>query len=123
MQAPVLMTGATGWLGKRLLQVLCGGLPDLLETPEDREIRCLVPPGEGVTSIESASRQARVRVWRGDVRDPSSLAGLFAGAEGGTLYHCAGLIHPRWRTRDFLDRKSTRLNSSHSQQSRMPSSA
>ena len=33
------------------------------------------------------------------------------------------LYDTKWKTRDELDRKSTRLNSSHQPQSRMPSSA
>ena len=32
-------------------------------------------------------------------------------------------LRNRWRRKQLSDRKSTRLNSSHSQQSRMPSSA
>ena len=46
-------------------------------------------------------------------------ARLFAGEEQGYIYTRIGKAYRDWET----DRKSTRLNSSHSGESRMPSSA
>ena len=53
------------------------------------------------------------------------LAGTFGFALGGPIGAMLGVIagHSVDRIRNQKDRKSTRLNSSHSQQSRMPSSA
>ena len=52
---------------------------------------------------------------------------LFAGATIGSSYVIGWVtdevLVPSVQTGDIRDRKSTRLNSSHSQQSRMPSSA
>jgi nucleoside-diphosphate-sugar epimerase len=38
---------------------------------------------------------------RGDLTDPSTLAGLFVGDEERIVFHCAGLIHPARFTREF----------------------
>ena len=51
------------------------------------------------------------------------IVGMGRGAEAGILVRDAALLESAGRMRAVLDRKSTRLNSSHSQQSRMPSSA
>lgn len=98
-----LVTGATGWLGRRLLKALREGLPDvpaLAEPREDRSIRCLVPTGAPLTSLAGLRD---VEVVRGDLRDPAALREFCHGAEGATLFHSAGLIHPRWFVRELFD--------------------
>ncbi len=43
----------------------------------------------------------RLTLATGDLTDPASLQALCRGAEGATLFHVAGLIHPKLWTRDF----------------------
>ena len=68
--------------------------------------RCLFPKGDGTPEATGASR--------GEKRTESgSLAGPYD----------AHRLSGKWGRCPILDRKSTRLNSSHSDRSRMPSSA
>ncbi|RPI61219.1 MAG: NAD-dependent epimerase/dehydratase family protein [Lysobacterales bacterium] len=76
-----IVTGAAGWLGRRMV-----------ETLRPRPVRSFVLPGETSTGD----------VVTGDVRNPGNCETLFAGARGATLFHCAGVVHPR-RVRDFFD--------------------
>lgn len=96
-----VVTGATGWLGRRLVDVLVNGLPDdpRFCQPEERlRVRCLVQPGEDATKLRALSD--RVEVVEGDVRVPADCSRLCQGAAGALLFHTAGVIHPR-RVRDF----------------------
>ena len=89
--AAVLLTGATGWLGSRFLEKLY----------EDRGtdvVRCLVPRGMDPSPLTAISDQ--VAVSAGDLQDAASLREFCRGAEGATLFHIAGIIHPRFR-REF----------------------
>jgi nucleoside-diphosphate-sugar epimerase len=98
----VLVTGASGWLGRGLVEALTHGLvdgPDLSEVGRGATIRCLVPEGEDCRALEAIS--PRVHVRRGDLRDPEATQAFCRGAEGADLFHCAGLIHPALFTRDF----------------------
>lgn len=96
-----LVTGAPGWLGSRLVEILAGdGNRDpfwarFSRAPE-RRVRCLVLPGYE-NGIPPAWDVERVT---GDVRDPKTLAGALEGVD--TVLHCVGVIHPR-RVRDFYD--------------------
>lgn len=99
---PILVTGASGWLGRRLVEVLTGGLPDVPDfaVPDRaRTIRCLVLPGEDSGALRAGGE--RVTCVEGDLTRPETLEAFFSGAAGATVFHCAGLIHPRWRVRDF----------------------
>lgn len=97
---PAVVTGAPGWLGTRLIEVLRAGLPELPVSAPDRRIRCLVPPGTPAAAI--AELPAGVELVTGDIREPRSLPDLFRGAEGATVFHLAGVVSPP-RTRDFYD--------------------
>ena len=95
-EPPTLVTGAPGWLGTRLVEVLARGLPDVpaLATPNpERRIRCLVLRGVSPRALTALS--PRVEAVEGDIGDPTSLASFFRGGEGATLLHLCGLIHPR----------------------------
>lgn len=99
--ALTLITGAPGWLASRLVRALLRGLPDvpsLAEPDPSRRIRCLALPG----SVTPAFRAMAVGVdlREGDLRDPRAVREFCAGGAGGTMFHCAGVIHPR-RTREF----------------------
>jgi len=82
----VVVTGAAGWLGRRLVQALACGLPDderLARPQPDLRIRCLVRPGEETAFLKSLS--SRVELVEGDVRTPGDCATLVRGAEGGRV--------------------------------------
>jgi len=69
----ILVTGSDGWLGSRLMEILA----------------CDVP---GVP----------IRTFSGDLRNLEDCVRFCDGAKGATLFHAAGIIHPR-RVRDFFD--------------------
>ncbi len=94
----VLLTGATGWLGRRVLSALLREIGDL-PTPrvEVAKLRALVPVGEPFHALTERG----VEVVQGDLRDPSALADFTKGAQDGLLIHVAGIIHPPGRTSYF----------------------
>jgi nucleoside-diphosphate-sugar epimerase len=97
-----LITGAPGWLGNRLLRALTQGLADIpaLSQPAEGPIRCLVLKGISTTVLTDISRN--VQRVEGDVRDRSSLKEFFRDADGATVYHLTGIIHPR-KVQEFYD--------------------
>ncbi len=97
----VLVTGASGWLGLSLVESLARGLADTegLGRPQpDLAIRCLVPPGQDGSALAAVSD--RVEVVSGDLRVAEDCARFCQDSRGATLFHTAGLIHPR-RVADF----------------------
>lgn len=99
----VLVTGATGWLGLRLVESLVRGLPEhhLLKQPRtDLRIRCLALPGQDTAALRKISD--RIEVATGDVRNAADCARFCEGAKGAVLFHTAGMIHPR-RVREFYE--------------------
>jgi nucleoside-diphosphate-sugar epimerase/choline dehydrogenase-like flavoprotein len=99
---PLLVTGAPGWLGGRFVETLVQGLSDdpRFATPDpSRRVRCLVQDGTDPAPLLALG--PRVEVVSGDLLDPASLAAFCREAEGTTLFHAAGLIHPQRWVRDF----------------------
>jgi len=86
-----LITGAPGWIGSRLVQALQAD-------PASPRLRCLVLPEVPAAALPAGDG---VEVVRGDLRDPAATQAFCRGAEGATLFHCAGLIHPARFTRDL----------------------
>jgi len=76
----VLVTGAPGWLGNRLVEVL---------RKDGRKVRCLVLKGSNTGFLESLHAD----IVEGDLLDKGSLADATDGVR--TVFHCAGLIHPK----------------------------
>jgi nucleoside-diphosphate-sugar epimerase len=94
-----IVTGSPGWLGTRIVHSLARGVADVPALgPTDRTTRCLVLPDADASELEALGAE----IVRGDVTDPGSLAKLFDGAAGATVFHAAGIIHPtrgasQWR--------------------------
>ena len=97
----VLVTGALGWLGRRLVEAVVCGLPDheALRAPgPDVRVRALIQPGQDASPLRKISD--RIEIIEGDIRSAADCARLAAGAQGAALFHTAGVIHPR-RVSDF----------------------
>jgi nucleoside-diphosphate-sugar epimerase len=99
-QSMAIVTGAAGWLGQRMVRALVHGLEDVPGCEgSERRVRALVLPGSDVTPLRSIG--SNVETLEGNVSDASSLAKLFEGARGATVFHTAGVIHPAGRTRQL----------------------
>lgn len=96
-----LVTGSTGWLGKRFVRLLAGRAfdhPALRDLPANMRLRCLVLPGENDSDLRAMG--LHVEVLHGDLRNPTDCARFVEGARGAYLFHTSGVIHPR-RVSDF----------------------
>lgn len=103
-QPLALVTGAPGWLGSRLIETLVTGLPDvpsLARGNPERPIRSLVLPGQPVAELRAMRPGGSV--VEGDLTRPDSLAPFFLDAEGSTVFHCAGVIHPTRGVKQFYE--------------------
>ena len=96
----LLVTGIPGWLGNRFIEIL------LYEDQHSwsrefrlEKIRCLVLPGTRNAFTEKIA--GKVELIEGDVTKKDSLAGFFKGSAGATLFHFAGIIHPRRKVGEF----------------------
>lgn len=102
-----LITGTPGWIGTRFTRVLYQGSSVGADTtpPAARtELRCLVMPG-----IDPAPLRAigGLEILIGDLRDPAACAQFCRNAEGATLFHCAGQVHPRRMVRELYENNVT----------------
>ncbi|MBI3992943.1 MAG: NAD(P)-dependent oxidoreductase [Candidatus Lambdaproteobacteria bacterium] len=94
----VLVTGASGWLGRRVVRALTAGHAELGRLAAGgQRVRCLVPPQEPAQELRTLGAE----VVAGDVRDAEACAELVRRGEGALLIHLAGVIHPPGRTRIF----------------------
>jgi nucleoside-diphosphate-sugar epimerase len=97
----ILITGANGWLGKRLAgsilrRELDGGV--LSHMPADIALRCLILPQENSDEL----RKIGAEVVAGDIRKAADCNTFCEGAKDGVLIHTAGVIHPG-RVKDFYE--------------------
>lgn len=100
----ILLTGAQGWLGKRLLRIILEkayGNPILDPYITDQtRVRCLILPGQDEQALTSLS--PRVECVKGDVRNPADCEAFTKDAEGAVMIHIAGIIHPN-KVSEFFD--------------------
>ncbi|MEM9007076.1 MAG: NAD(P)-dependent oxidoreductase, partial [Cyanobacteria bacterium P01_F01_bin.86] len=97
-----IVTGGTGWLGKNLVDILLSGSPDFDNVSllgEGKKIRVLCLASELSEAKSHANPQ--VEYVAGDITEKRTLEPLFQEAEGATLIHLAGLIHPKLWVSDF----------------------
>lgn len=96
----VLVTGASGWLGLRVVRALTRGDPEMSTAGSGgHRVRALVRPGEDTQALIALGAEPIF----GDVRDADAIQAFIAGAEGADLIHLAGLIHPRLRVDEFTE--------------------
>ncbi|MBN1871458.1 MAG: NAD(P)-dependent oxidoreductase [Candidatus Omnitrophica bacterium] len=76
----VLVTGAPGWLGTRLTEVL---------REKNRGVRCIVLP----QADDSYMKSLGVEIFKADLSDVRSLRGCSDDIK--TVFHCAGIVHPK----------------------------
>jgi nucleoside-diphosphate-sugar epimerase len=103
----ILLTGAAGWLGSRLAEIICqGGLAQFEglqlqhKTSSPSLLRCLVLPGQDASALKHLS--PAVQVIHGDLRNPADCERFVEGMQGALLLHTAGIIHPR-RVGEFYE--------------------
>jgi nucleoside-diphosphate-sugar epimerase len=76
----ILVTGAPGWLGSRLVEVLC---------EKKYNVRCLVLKGLNTSELQKFGAE----VVEGDVTKKETLTEAVKGID--TVVHCVGIIHPK----------------------------
>jgi nucleoside-diphosphate-sugar epimerase len=94
-----LVTGATGWLGRRVVRALIEGQTEMGKAGGGgHKVRMLVAPGEDASDLISLGAEAVT----GDIRDPAAARALTVNAQGAVLLQLAGVIHPSDGVKDFM---------------------
>jgi nucleoside-diphosphate-sugar epimerase len=75
-------------------------MPELSSRYSERRIRCLVLKGIDTKVLRNISPE--IELVEGDVRNAASLERFFEDAEGATLFHLVGIIHPK-RIKDLYE--------------------
>lgn len=98
----ILITGALGWLGKRLVKLIINReygntvLDQFIDS--ETRLRCLILPGQDEKELLQISPS--IEIVKGDVRNPEDCRKFTQGAQGAVLIHIAGIIHPA-KVKDF----------------------
>ncbi|MEM7202394.1 MAG: NAD(P)-dependent oxidoreductase [Planctomycetota bacterium] len=97
---PLLITGAAGWLGRRLVAALRGEVPEApaWSSAAPPALRCLLERREDAAALPE-DRTLDLR--HGDLRQPAALRAFCEKAGGAVLFHLAAVIHPRRSSREF----------------------
>ncbi len=90
--ALTILTGASGWFGRAFLAAVASGGDDVGPAARSGAVRALVERPEDVDAVLAVLPRAEVHV--GDVADRTDVTRLFVGAEGASVVHAAGVIHP-----------------------------
>ena len=99
-----LVTGATGWLGTQLVQNLVKGfdnIPAMQNPAANRRIRCLTLQADDLSRLKRIAPD--IEFHGGDLCAADAVTSFCRDAAGGTLFHCAGLIHPRRRVSELYE--------------------
>ena len=95
-----IVTGATGWLGRRVVRALRQGHAEMgIVGQGGRAVRILAAPGEDAADLQALG----VELVRGDLRSPDTARVLMTDSEGATVLHLAGIIHPTGGVTDFIE--------------------
>jgi len=81
MKSKVMVTGASGWLGRRLVSRLVS---------KKREIVCVDYFKDKAAGF--SKNKSQVKIVNGDIRKPEQFADEFSDCE--TVFNCAGVQHP-----------------------------
>ena len=99
-----LVTGAPGWLGTEFIKSLTGHNRSLIELKNNlliEEIRCLVHPKVSHQNLLDINKN--LKCIKGDLTIPKTIEDFFHDAENSTLFHIAGIIHPKLFIKDIWD--------------------
>lgn len=91
MAEKYLVTGVPGWLGNRLVEVMC---------QQGKEVTCLVLKGMKTDNLEKFG----AKIIYGNVTEPDTLLPATKGMD--KVIHAVGIIHPK-RARDFYNLNTT----------------
>jgi len=86
-----------------LVRVLFDGLsvgPNTTPVAARSALRCLIRPDQ---SPEPIHKIGPIETICGDLRDPAAAQALCKDAQGATLFHCAGVVHPRLRVSELYE--------------------
>jgi len=98
----ILVTGASGWLGKTFIDSLLNGLEgfDDLKPEKNISIKCLLPASEKVNfKIKNSDK---LEIIYGDISRSEDCKNFTSNGKNAILFHCAGVIHPK-RVKEFYD--------------------
>ena len=95
----IIITGATGWLGQRVVLAIQNKIKEINVKQNNKEIICLVPTGEDTDNLITLN--SNVKIVNGDIRDIHTLETLLLKSEDALIIHLAGIIHPKIKTKDF----------------------
>jgi nucleoside-diphosphate-sugar epimerase len=100
MKNEIFVTGAAGWLGVNLVRILVEGKGDLPASsiPKVSAIKAFVQADDEAPLLKKLG--SSVEIFRGDVRSDDNCDQFLKNGSGGTLIHCAGMIHPS-RVKEF----------------------
>jgi nucleoside-diphosphate-sugar epimerase len=95
-KSPIILTGIPGWLGSRFLNALLNGLPEYSLSAQfaGRDILVLTNADKS-SDLLGPYKQKRIKLIYGDLENKESLLPLFENAADGTVFHMAGVIHPK----------------------------
>ena len=91
----ILITGASGWLGKTFLDSLLNGMEecnDLKNPQKNLNITCLLRPNENIGLIKNSEN---IDIVYGDITNFEDCNNFMEGKKNALLFHCAGIIHPK----------------------------
>lgn len=91
------ITGASGWLGKSLINNIISGKYSQPVDPHNITAFCL--PNENTKFLSELG----VKICQGDIRDIEAIKNFLKEGLDSIVIHLCGIIHPRLKTIDFFD--------------------